>query len=900
MAQDSDIPELLDLMVEPLEPVVDEMIGKCFKGVYEIVSRIGEGGMGSVYLAIQSPLGRKVAVKVLRPGDDAAKNEHYFMREVQAINMLRHPNVINILDYGKEDDGTLYLVMEHLPGRTLRQLMRDEYPFDPIRICRIFIQMLGALEQAHQRGIVHCDLKPDNVMIEEVQGQGDFIKILDFGIAKFKGPAIEVGPHTQMGNLVGTFDYMSPEQIMGVEVDGRADVWSVGVMLYQMLTNERIFHHEDGMRILGRVMQMPIEPPSKFAPGAPIPAVLDKITLLALERNIEGRIASAAQMRAMLEAAIEELQGGARVVFENASAARVVVPELAAGNLFENKYRIVEVLHRTNVMTEVHARHEAMERDVILKFLSPEKIGAHQSALERFRKEIRLVSRLKSPHTATVFDFGEAGEGSPYMVVERIEGVSLEEMLLVASEPMKPRQAIRLCEQILKSLSEAHGLGVLHRDMSPTHVWIGTVAGKEQQVKVCDYAVAGLLEGRGRRGVYLSPEQIVGAPLKAASDLYGLGLMFYEMLTGRSLGNEEGGQVLTSADLAVLPGPLSEVVAKATAQKVSDRFASAEEFRQALEKCLKIAEARRRTASKDGLVAGPDRSSEWGMSAWLGPADTSQDLLPGKGALGRDESEIGPVVPRSSRPSQLERVGPRHTPVGLRTTGPATPVAAQLPRAATPVSLPGSSALPSPSAARPPAPSLSKPAQSSLSGELELDLDIVTSQRSRKTIAEPVDASADRLAVRKVEPVIEDGEAVSRQRLMAVSAVVFGLSYLVFFVASAPFYEHGFRVRILAGMAPIATAWVWTYIRGKEEEESGLLPRWLLPASRHLGVVGAALLVLLAMMPGDRVAQGFAEEFAWLFRYLPGFPFAPFEVVTDLIGDALAAVYRGIGKIRPW
>ncbi|MFU8805297.1 MAG: serine/threonine protein kinase, partial [Bradymonadaceae bacterium] len=599
MVDESEIPELLDVAIEALEP--DPMIGKRLKGAYEIVSQIGEGGMGSVYAAIQYPLERKVAVKVIRPDEDIAKNEHYFMREVQAINMLRHPNVINILDYGKEEDGTLYLVMEHLPGRTLTKVIREDFPLDHVRICRILIQLLSALEQAHEKGIVHCDLKPDNVMLEEVAGQADFVKVLDFGIAKFKGPAIEAGPHTQMGKIVGTFDYMSPEQIMGVEVDGRADVWSVGILLYEMLTKKRIFHHEDGMHILGRVMQMPIPPPSESAEGHEVPSVLDKITLRALERNIDKRLSSAEEMRALLQRAIEELEGGQSVVFneEAKSVARASTPELVAGSLFEQKYRIVEVLAEGDFATVVHARHEAMERDVTLKFLSPEKIGAHESVLERFQKEIRLASRLTSARTTTVFDFGETAEGTPYMVVEHVDGTSLH-TTIAQHGAIKPRHAIRFCEQILDSLEEAHGLGLLHRDLRPTNIQIGIVAGKENQIKVSDYAVAGLLEGRARTGVYLSPEQILGAPLTPASDLYSLGQILYEMLSGKSLLDKEAGYTISAADLDDLPEPLVKIIRKATAQKVSDRIGSAADFRLALERCVQIAQRKKRETSRSG------------------------------------------------------------------------------------------------------------------------------------------------------------------------------------------------------------------------------------------------------------------------------------------------------------
>ncbi|TXD39188.1 protein kinase [Lujinxingia vulgaris] len=344
MSDDKNIPELLDVEVEPLAPddpasisqshrpgtspsgvsavgsspsrparqrAVDPLIGTRLKDTYELVSKIGEGGMGNVYSAIQYPLERKVAVKVLKPTENNPDGEFYFMREVRAINMLRHPNIITIVDYGKEDDGTLYLVMEHLPGLTLKDVIKKEFPLDPKRICGILIQLLSALEQAHNAEIVHCDLKPANIMVEKVAGQPDFVKVLDFGIAKVKGPAMEAGPYTQAGNIVGTFDYMSPEQIMRKDdLDGRADVWSVGVILYEMLTRKRIFHAKDAVTIIGRVMQSPIRPPSEIAPDVPIPPVLEHITMRAMERNVRKRYQTAKEMRDALQRALNELESG--------------------------------------------------------------------------------------------------------------------------------------------------------------------------------------------------------------------------------------------------------------------------------------------------------------------------------------------------------------------------------------------------------------------------------------------------------------------------------------------------------------------------------------------------------------------------------------------------------------
>jgi serine/threonine protein kinase/tetratricopeptide (TPR) repeat protein/class 3 adenylate cyclase len=286
----------------------DPFIGKRLKGTYELTKKVGEGGMGNVYVATQYPLEREVAVKILKPAETNPEGEHYFMREVKAINMLRHPNIINVVDFGKDEEmGTLFLVMEFLPGHTLKRVIKKEFPLDPVRICQIGIQVLNALESAHEAGIVHCDLKPANIMLERVAGQNDFIKVLDFGIAKVKEPGMEVGPYTQQGNIVGTFDYMSPEQIMRKDLDGRSDLWSLGVILYEMLTRKRIFHDSDAVSIIGRVMQMPLQPPSSHVDG--VPKILDSIVMKAMERNLNERFADADHMRRALQHAEKQLEG---------------------------------------------------------------------------------------------------------------------------------------------------------------------------------------------------------------------------------------------------------------------------------------------------------------------------------------------------------------------------------------------------------------------------------------------------------------------------------------------------------------------------------------------------------------------------------------------------------------
>jgi tRNA A-37 threonylcarbamoyl transferase component Bud32 len=248
-------------------------------GRYDIVRPIGKGAMGMVYLAHDTILERDVALKVMvsQIADDAELNQR-FIREAKAVAKMHHPNVVNVFDLGQHTDGSPYIAMELLKGQDLQKAMRTPPPMSLDRKVGIIVQVLAGLAHAHQQGIVHRDIKPANVFIN----QDGTVKIMDFGVARLTS-----GSMTGTGNIVGTADYMSPEQVKGAKVDGRSDLFSVGCMLYELLTGRRPFHSENLMAIFYKITHE--EPNFDLVPeGAEYDALMP-ILKKSLAKELEDR-----------------------------------------------------------------------------------------------------------------------------------------------------------------------------------------------------------------------------------------------------------------------------------------------------------------------------------------------------------------------------------------------------------------------------------------------------------------------------------------------------------------------------------------------------------------------------------------------------------------------------------
>jgi serine/threonine-protein kinase len=286
-----------------------DLVGREIAGRYRIVKKLGEGGMGAVYRGEQISLKRAVAVKLLKP--ELGANQMVLRRfnaEAEAVAKLSHPNTVNIYDFGQDSDGSLFIAMEFIEGRSLRDAIQKEGPFSPTRAISIAIQVAASLSDAHAHSIVHRDLKPDNVMLQDRGRQRDVVRVLDFGIAKLRDDnRATQQAMTQAGDMLGTPQYMAPEQIRGEAIDGRTDIYALGCMIYEMVTARLPYEAPTIMAMLSKHLLEQVVRPSQRRPDLMIPPALDQLVLAAMAKDPAARPATMDRYAEMLQALLATL-----------------------------------------------------------------------------------------------------------------------------------------------------------------------------------------------------------------------------------------------------------------------------------------------------------------------------------------------------------------------------------------------------------------------------------------------------------------------------------------------------------------------------------------------------------------------------------------------------------------
>ncbi len=308
----------------------EPLIGATIAGRYKIVSLIARGGMGKVFRAEQSALGRICALKVLSPNYEGDKDPEFHRRfslEASTAARLSHPNTVTIFDYGKTDDDIYYMAMELLEGATLHRTIRESGPFPEDRAAHIGRQICRALREAHTHGVIHRDLKPANIFLTVHGDEHDFVKVLDFGLVKnvseSRGEDI-----TQTGLFMGSPKYMAPEQINGDRVDARTDVYSLGIILYEMMTGKVPFDRANSVNILMAQVNEPVPPMRSINPQIEVSPGMEEAILRCLEKDMEKRFSSMDELLQWLKRASPNHTGTMEIRSADASAS---IPPVSAG-----------------------------------------------------------------------------------------------------------------------------------------------------------------------------------------------------------------------------------------------------------------------------------------------------------------------------------------------------------------------------------------------------------------------------------------------------------------------------------------------------------------------------------------------------------------------------------------
>lgn len=290
----------------------DARVGQILDGRFQITRLVARGGMGKIYEAIQEPLGRRVALKVMDLGfaeDLDPDFQKRFFLEASTCAKLTHPNTIRVFDYGSTggESDTFFIAMEFIDGATLLETIEEDAPLNPLRAIRIGRQICSSLREAHEMGLIHRDLKPSNVLLTTHGDQTDFVKVLDFGLVKLMQEDAE--DMTKSGLFLGSPNYMSPEQIKADAIDQRSDIYSLGVLLYMGLTGVSPFKRESSVKVLLAQLEDPPEPFSEILPAGTVPAALEWVVMTCLQKDPSRRFATVSELSRALKACAAEIRG---------------------------------------------------------------------------------------------------------------------------------------------------------------------------------------------------------------------------------------------------------------------------------------------------------------------------------------------------------------------------------------------------------------------------------------------------------------------------------------------------------------------------------------------------------------------------------------------------------------
>jgi serine/threonine protein kinase len=480
-----------------------------------------------------------------------------FRREALVARRLQHPNVVRVDDIDETDDGRHCIIMEFIDGRILRDVIDREGPLPAARACSIAKQVASALGAAHDLGIIHRDIKPENIALTKSE-QGDVVKVLDFGITKLREGQLkeEAGSMdlTASGTLfaIGTPEYMSPEQIRQNELDGRSDLYSLGMVFYEMLSGVLPFQKESQAEWFLAHVGEPPRPLQEDCERLRIPACLADFVMTMLEKDRANRPANAAAVIQAIEACEKASPStapavptsghapGGKVVGE-ATTSPAFFEGWKNGSLIARRYKILDKIAEVR-MGQIYSALDSGGSDIcVLKLITPWNIPTAE-VINQLSEYCHRTQRFQHPHVVRTIDLGQAEDGVLFLVTEYVRGLNLRQTINQEGA-MGVARASRILWEIAFALDAGQELGMMHGEIKPEHILL-TGTAKSEQTKLLDFsldqvkdALPELSDSELPNSLmaplhYMPPEKIAGQPYLPASDIYSLGIVFYEMLTG--------------------------------------------------------------------------------------------------------------------------------------------------------------------------------------------------------------------------------------------------------------------------------------------------------------------------------------------------------------------------------
>ena len=566
---------------------------------YEIIDVLGSGGMGQVYRARRIRLGDEVAIKVMQTTHTAPPEaRERFLRESRACAQLRHPNIVAILDFDFDASNQPFMVMELLSGPSLREEVELEAPMPPARVAAILEPVAAALQLAHDRGITHRDLKPANIVVHRYESGERVYKVIDFGLAAMKAASDETRL-TDPAMFVGTLAYAAPEQVRGDAVTPATDVYALGVIAYEMLTGARPFDGGNRVTLINQMLTVPPVSPVVHRRG--LSEAIDRAVMRALDKDPLQRWRSATDF----VNALRDAPGDAE-------------PERTEGGALLSRYELGGLVGRGRLGSLIYrGTHRALGIPVAIRILKRDEQPHWDAVRTRFLLEAR-TQQVPHPGLLQVRDFGEDDQ-SVFLVTDYVEGPSLRQALAESGAFPWPR-ASALLAQALDAVGALHRSGGFICGVNPDMVRLrkvdagggvgaggGNPSGLPEQIVVSSAGIRSVQdvlatmreqELRGQEASehelpYVAPEVMMGGAPDVRADVFTIGVLAYEMVTGRQPFRAASvpellGQMLQAKPAppaAMAPGvPLaaSDAILKALAGAPSARHESAAALAAAL------------------------------------------------------------------------------------------------------------------------------------------------------------------------------------------------------------------------------------------------------------------------------------------------------------------------------